>query len=205
MAQYKLIHCNINGKDVEKMVDVRASLTDMLRNDYHLTSVKKGCEVGECGACNVLIDGECFNSCIYLAVWAEGKHIRTLEGLLGPDGELSDIQQAFMEETAVQCGFCTPGFIMTAVEILESGKEYTREELRKLLSGHLCRCTQNRGVRGGSDVRRLRPRRLRLLSQLQQVDGCLVAQLLCEMRRAALARTHQNARHRGHATAGNQH
>ena len=141
MAQYKLIHCNINGKDVEKMVDVRASLTDMLRNDYHLTSVKKGCEVGECGACNVLIDGECFNSCIYLAVWAEGKHIRTLEGLLGPDGELSDIQQAFMEETAVQCGFCTPGFIMTAVEILESGKEYTREELRKLLSGHLCRCT----------------------------------------------------------------
>lgn len=82
MAQYKLIHCNINGKDVEKMVDVRASLTDMLRNDYHLTSVKKGCEVGECGACNVLIDGECFNSCIYLAVWAEGKHIRTLEGCL---------------------------------------------------------------------------------------------------------------------------
>ena len=73
MAQYKLIHCNINGKDVEKMVDVRASLTDMLRNDYHLTSVKKGCEVGECGACNVLIDGECFNSCIYLAVWAEGQ------------------------------------------------------------------------------------------------------------------------------------
>ena len=134
MAQYKLIHCNINGKDVEKMVDVRASLTDMLRNDYHLTSVKKGCEVGECGACNVLIDGECFNSCIYLAVWAEGKHIRTLEGLLGPDGELSDIQQAFMEETAVQCGFCTPGFIMTAVEILESGKEYTREDGTKGIS-----------------------------------------------------------------------
>ena len=85
--QYKLIRCNINGKDVEKMVDVRASLTDMLRNDYHLTSVKKGCEVGECGACTVLIDGETFNSCIYLAVWADGKHIRTLEGLLSPDGE----------------------------------------------------------------------------------------------------------------------
>ena len=87
--------------------------------------MKKGCEVGECGACNVLIDGECFNSCIYLAVWAEGKHIRTLESLLGPNGELSDIQQAFIEEAAVQCGFCTPGFIMTAVEILESGKQYT--------------------------------------------------------------------------------
>ena len=139
--QYKLIRCNINGKDVEKMVDVRASLTDMLRNDYHLTSVKKGCEVGECGACTVLIDGETFNSCIYLAVWADGKHIRTLEGLLSPDGEPSDIQQAFMEESAIQCGFCTPGFLMTAVEILDSGKLYSDEELRKLLSGHLCRCT----------------------------------------------------------------
>lgn len=137
----KLIKCNINGKNVETYVDVRASLTDMLRNDYRLTSVKKGCEVGECGACNVIIDGECYNSCIYLAVWAEGKHIRTLESLLGPNGELSDIQQAFVDEAAVQCGFCTPGFIMTAVKILESGKEYTRDELRKQLSGHLCRCT----------------------------------------------------------------
>ena len=141
MSQYKLVRCNINGKDVERMVDVRASLTDMLRNAYHLTSVKKGCEVGECGACNVLIDGEAFNSCIYLAVWAEGKKIRTLEGLLGPNGELSDIQQAFMDEAAIQCGFCTPGFIMTAVEILESGKLYDDDTLRKLLSGHLCRCT----------------------------------------------------------------
>ncbi len=141
MKQMQLVRCTINGKEVENYVDVRASLTDMLRNDYRLTSVKKGCEVGECGACNVIIDGECFNSCIYLAIWAEGKHIRTLESLLGPNGELSDIQQAFIEEGAVQCGFCTPGFIMTAVEILESGHEYTRDELRKLLAGHLCRCT----------------------------------------------------------------
>ena len=140
-AQYKLVRCTINGKAVEKMVDVRASLTDMLRNDYRLTSVKKGCEVGECGACNVLIDGEAFNSCIYLAVWAEGKNIQTLEGLLSPDGELSDVQQAFVEETAIQCGFCTPGFIMTAVEILNANKLYTDDELRRLLSGHLCRCT----------------------------------------------------------------
>ncbi len=141
MAQYKLVHCKINGKEVEKMIDVRASLTDMLRNEYHLTSVKKGCEVGECGACNVLIDGEAFNSCIYLAVWAEGKDIRTLESLLSPDGELSDIQQAFVDEAAIQCGFCSPGFIMTAVEILNAKKLYTDDELRKLLSGHLCRCT----------------------------------------------------------------
>ena len=141
MAQFKEIHCTINGKPVTAMVDVRASLTDMLRNDFRLTSVKKGCEVGECGACNVIINGECYNSCLYLAAWADGKHIRTLEGLLGPNGELSDIQQAFVDEAAIQCGFCTPGFIMTAVEILESGKRYSDDELRKLLSGHLCRCT----------------------------------------------------------------
>ena len=104
MAQYKLVRCRINGRDTETMVDVRASLTDLLRNDFSLTSVKKGCEVGECGACAVLIDGECFNSCIYLAVWADGKEIRTLESLLGPGGELSDIQQAIVDEAAIQCG-----------------------------------------------------------------------------------------------------
>ena len=82
--QYKLIHCTINGREVEQMVDVRASLTDLLRGDFRLTSVKKGCEVGECGACNVLIDGACFNSCLYLAAWADGKEIRTLEGPGGP-------------------------------------------------------------------------------------------------------------------------
>ena len=113
----------------------------MLRHRLGLTSVKKGCEVGECGACTVLIDGEAYNSCIYLAVWAEGKRITTVEGLLGPNGELSDIQQAFVDESAVQCGFCSPGFIMTALEILDSGIEYSDDELRKLLSGHLCRCT----------------------------------------------------------------
>ena len=139
--QYMLVKYNLNGKDVEQMVDVRASLTDMLRNDFRMTSVKKGCEVGECGACTVIINGEAYNSCIYLAVWANGKNIRTLESLMGPNGELSDIQQAFIDEAAIQCGFCTPGFIMSAWEILESGKEYTDAQLRKLLSGHLCRCT----------------------------------------------------------------
>ena len=141
MSQYKLVHCKINGKDVERMVDVRASLTDMLRTEYHLTSVKKGCEVGECGACAVIIDGECYNSCIYLAIWADGKNITTLEGLTLPDGTLSDIQQAFVDEAAIQCGFCSPGFIVEAESFLKKGKIYTDDELRKLLSGHLCRCT----------------------------------------------------------------
>jgi carbon-monoxide dehydrogenase small subunit len=97
--------------------------------------------VGECGACTVLIDGKAITSCIYLTAWAEGKSILTVEGLQGENGELNPIQQAFIEEAAVQCGFCTPGIIMTAVEIVGSGRTYTRDELRKLLSGHLCRCT----------------------------------------------------------------
>lgn len=137
----KIIHMKVNGKEHELAVDERESLLDTLRLRLGLTSVKKGCEVGECGACNVLIDGECFNSCIYLAVWAEGREILTLEGLAGPNGEMSDIQQAFIDEAAVQCGFCTPGFIMSATELLQSGIEYSDDEIRKLLSGHLCRCT----------------------------------------------------------------
>jgi carbon-monoxide dehydrogenase small subunit len=137
----KLIRCTINGVERETTVDVRASLTDMLRNDYRLTSVKKGCEVGECGACNVIIDGECYNSCIYLAIWADGKHITTTEGLISLDGRLSALQQAFIDEGAVQCGFCTPGFLMSAKEIIDAGKPLTDAELKKALSGHLCRCT----------------------------------------------------------------
>ena len=139
--QYKLVSCTINGKKVEKMVDVRASLTDMLRNDFRLTSVKKGCEVGECGACNVLINGETFNSCIYLAVWADGKEIVTLEGLAGPNGEISDIQQAFIDEAAVRGGCCTPGLGVSAAGLLAAGLEFSDDEIRKMMSGQLCRCT----------------------------------------------------------------
>lgn len=139
--QRALVRCVINGRPAETVVDVRASLADMLRSDYGLTSVKKGCEAGECGACTVLINGESFNACIYLAVWAEGKEIRTLEGVTGPHGELSAVQRAFVEEGAIQCGFCTPGFVLTAEEIAAHGQGYTDEELGKLLSGHLCRCT----------------------------------------------------------------
>lgn len=163
--QYQLVTFTLNGKKVEKMVDVRASLTDMLRDDFRMTSVKKGCEVGECGACNVIIDGECFNSCLYLAVWAEGKNIRTLEGLLGPNGELSDIQQAFVDETAVQCGFCTPGFVMTAIEILEMNREVPDAELRKLLSGHLCRCTGYENI-----FRAVKKTMLRRLGKVEEAE-----------------------------------
>ena len=136
-----IINMKVNGKPVEIAVDDRESLADVLRNRLGLTSVKKGCEVGECGACTVLIDGEAVNTCIYLAVWADNKSILTVEGLKGKNGELSIVQQAFIDEAAVQCGFCTPGLIMTAVEIVGKGKRYTRDELRKLISGHLCRCT----------------------------------------------------------------
>ena len=136
-----IVHMTVNGKEVELAVDPRESLVETLREKLNLTSVKRGCGVGECGACTVLIDGVAIDACLYLTMWAEGKHILTTEGLKSPTGELTEIQQAFIDEAAVQCGFCTPGLIMTGVELVESGRKYTREELRKLISGHLCRCT----------------------------------------------------------------
>mgnify|MGYP000981140828 FL=1 len=139
--QFKTINFTLNGKRVSTSVDVRESLSDMLRDDFGLTSVKKGCEVGECGACTVLVNGEVFASCIFLAIWVDGKDVLTVEGLVDVDGNISDIQQAFIDETAVQCGFCTPGFIMSAEHLLRTGKRYTRDELRKELSGNMCRCT----------------------------------------------------------------
>lgn len=137
----KIIHLTVNGSEQEIAIDERESLADTLRNRLGLSSVKKGCEAGECGACTVLVDGKTVDSCLFLTMWAEGKHILTVEGLKGPNGELSPIQQAFIDEAAVQCGFCTPGLIMTAVEIVGSGQTYTRDQLRRLISGHLCRCT----------------------------------------------------------------
>ena len=136
----KIVHMKVNGKETELAVDERESLLDTLRNRLGLTSVKKGCEVGECGACTVIVDGETIDSCIYMAVWAEGKNIRTLEGL-EKDGELTRIQEAFIEEGAIQCGFCTPGFVMSATVLLERGEKLTREAIKKHMAGNLCRCT----------------------------------------------------------------
>ncbi len=137
----QVVHMTVNGNPVEVAVDVRESLTDTLRERLGLTSVKKGCEAGECGACTVLIDGVAKNSCIYLTVWAEGKSIVTVEGITGKNGELHPVQRAFVDEAAIQCGFCTPGLVLTGVELYNSGRTYTREELRECISGHLCRCT----------------------------------------------------------------
>lgn len=137
----KIIQMNVNFIDVQVAVDERESLLDTLRNSLNLTSVKRGCEVGECGACTVLINGKTVNTCTYLAVNADGKKILTVEGLIGKRGQLHPIQQAFIDEAAVQCGFCTPGFIMSALEIVSRDKDYTREEIMTLISGHLCRCT----------------------------------------------------------------
>lgn len=141
MEQYKKITCRVNESNVTRVVDVRESLADFLRDDLNLKSVKKGCGAGECGTCTVIINNETYDSCIYLAVWADGKDILTLEGLMHTNGELSDIQQSFIDEGAVQCGFCTPGMIMSAEWIIRNHKAKSREEIQKNMAGNLCRCT----------------------------------------------------------------
>ena len=138
---HKILKCTVNGKEVQVGFDPRESLLDTLRNRLGLTSVKRGCEVGECGACTVPIDGVATDTCLYLTEWAQGKDILTVEGLQAADGTLNPVQQAFVDEFAVQCGFCIPGLIMSTMEIVNTGKTYSRDEIRKMLSGHLCRCT----------------------------------------------------------------
>jgi aerobic-type carbon monoxide dehydrogenase small subunit (CoxS/CutS family) len=137
------ITLTINKREYTLTVDVRSSLLDLLR-ELGFTSVKQGCGVGECGACTVLVDDVAVDSCLYLALWAQGKTIRTVEGECA-NGKLSKVQEAYVEEGAVQCGFCTPGLIMATTGFLEkhrdSGKEFTREELKKAHAGNLCRCT----------------------------------------------------------------
>ena len=135
------INCTINGKAVTLKADIRKPLSDVLRDNGYL-SVKEGCNVGECGACTVLVDNVPVNTCLYLCTWVEGKAIRTVEGE-SRDGKLSAVQQAYLDADAVQCGFCTPGFIMASTAFVEKhqGKTMTRDEIRSAHAGNLCRCT----------------------------------------------------------------
>ena len=130
----------INGVLRTVCVPPQWTLLRVLRETLGLTGAKNGCSSGDCGACRVILDGTAVNACKVPIKDAAGHRVETIEGL-SRNGQLHPIQQAFIDCGAVQCGFCTPGFIMTAVEILESGKLYSDDELRKLLSGHLCRCT----------------------------------------------------------------
>lgn len=136
----KRITLTINEKKHSLEVDIRETLLDVLRERLHYTGVKRGCSVGECGACTVLVDGVPIDSCIYMAVWADGKEVLTVEGL-EKNGELSKVQKAYIEEGAVQCGFCTPGLVLTTTSLVNSGKKFTDEEIKREISGHLCRCT----------------------------------------------------------------
>jgi len=130
----------VNGRSWSGDVPARLTLSDLLRDRLGLTGTHVGCEQGACGACTVLADGEAVRSCLMLAVQADGMHLTTIEGM-GVSGRLSDLQAAFLRHRAFQCGFCTPGFVASAAEILGSGRRYSRQELRDLLSGNVCRCT----------------------------------------------------------------
>jgi aerobic carbon-monoxide dehydrogenase small subunit len=130
----------INGKDYPVRVPARRNLADALREDCGLTGTHLGCEHGVCGACTVLLDGQPIRSCLLFAVQAQGKEVRTVEGLAKGD-ELHPLQQAFWEHHGLQCGFCTPGFLMLAAGVLESQPEISDEELKQVLASNLCRCT----------------------------------------------------------------
>ena len=135
----KTIRCTVNGKARELSFDVRASLLEVLRAEG-LTSSKQGCGVGECGACTVLVDNIPVDSCIFLAVWADGKTIRTAEGE-AKGNRLSRVQQAYVDAGAVQCGFCTPGMILSAKALLMKNPHPSRDEICRALAGNLCRCS----------------------------------------------------------------
>ncbi len=134
------IRLRVNGVSYEHTVEVRKLLVDFLRQDLHLTGTHVGCEHGVCGACTILLNGESVRSCLMFAVQADGADLLTVEGLV-KSGELSVLQKAFWEHHGLQCGFCTPGFLMTAHEMIARAEQATVEEIRETLSGNLCRCT----------------------------------------------------------------
>jgi carbon-monoxide dehydrogenase small subunit len=131
----------LNGRTTPLRIQPQLRLIDVLRDSLGLTGTKEGCSEGECGACTVLVDGRTVNSCLFPAIEADGCKVTTVEGLVGPGGCLSTVQEAFLEGGGVQCGFCTPGMIMTAAEFLEEHADPTEAEIREALTGNLCRCT----------------------------------------------------------------
>lgn len=137
----KMISFELNGDRMEVEVESHWTLLHLLREELELTGTKSGCESGECGACTVLVNGEAINSCIYPVMEIDGEAVTTIEGIAKRSGELHPLQEAFVEQGAVQCGFCTPGMVMAAKALLDRNPNPTEEEIRHALAGNMCRCT----------------------------------------------------------------
>jgi aerobic carbon-monoxide dehydrogenase small subunit len=136
----KIINITINNEKYELAVAPNKTLADLLRYDLGLTGTKKGCDSGDCGACTVILDGDAVNSCLILAIQTDGSVVETIEGLATDEG-LHPLQEAFVEKGAIQCGYCSPGMIMSAKNLLDKNANPTNEEIRQGISGNLCRCT----------------------------------------------------------------
>jgi carbon-monoxide dehydrogenase small subunit len=136
----KTICLTINGQVCEATVEINTTLADMLRDNFKLFGTRKGCEMGDCGTCTVIMDGKPVNSCLMLAVGTNGRTIQTIEGLETSEG-LHPIQKAFVEKGAIQCGFCTSGMVLSSKHLLENNPHPTEQEIRSAISGNLCRCT----------------------------------------------------------------
>jgi carbon-monoxide dehydrogenase small subunit len=136
----------VNGAECQATVEPRLTVADFLREKCHLTGTHLGCEHGVCGACTVLVDGVAVRSCLMFAVQAEGADVTTIEGIASPDGELSAVQKAFRDCHGLQCGFCTPGFVISVTAFLRENPDPTELEIREALSGNLCRCTGYQGI-----------------------------------------------------------
>ena len=137
----KEINFVLNDSEITITVETHKRLIDILRGPLNLHGTKEGCGEGECGACTVIVDGRAVNSCLYPAIEIEGKKVKTIEGLLNRGNQLSAIQKAYVEKGGIQCGFCTPGMIMSTKALLDSNPNPTDEEIRNALAGNLCRCT----------------------------------------------------------------
>jgi carbon-monoxide dehydrogenase small subunit len=141
IASERTVTITVNGEQYVRTVPVRLLLSDFLRGHLGLTGTHVGCEHGVCGCCTILLDGEPIRSCLLFTVQADGAEIRTVESLAPADNRLHPLQEAFRQEHALQCGFCTPGFLMTLVPFLERNPDPSAEEIRQAISGNLCRCT----------------------------------------------------------------